>query len=235
MIDISNIALSNYFLLNSNVMKAPFSSEQFFGVFEKYNESVFPVQILFIIAGLFVIFLLHKKPKMKDKFTALFLACMWLWAGAVYHIGFFTGITPAAYVFGAMFLIQGLIILILTFKNRIVFNLHNNIRSYAGYFFMIFGLILYPATGWLSGEGPVTTISSGLPCPTTIMTFGLIMIAEGKSVKFLLIIPVIWTLIGVNAALNFGVYQDFMMVFAAIIAIIYRIPAWQTSNKRLSV
>ncbi|MCF8230487.1 MAG: DUF6064 family protein [Bacteroidales bacterium] len=55
-------------------------------------------------------------------------------------------------------------------------------------------------------------ISLGLPCPRTILTFGFLMLALQGFKKYLLIIPSIWTIIGLGAAINFGVLQDFMML-----------------------
>jgi len=39
--------------------------------------------------------------------------------------------------------------------------------------------------------------------------------------KYLLIIPALWTIVGTSAAINFGVYPDYLMPVSALIAIIY--------------
>ena len=76
---------------------------------------------------------------------------------------------------------------------------------------------------YLLEDSFVATISLGLPCPTTILTFGFLMITNNKLSKYLLIIPTIWAIIGTGAAINFGVYQDYIMLLSAIIADIYLI------------
>jgi hypothetical protein len=46
------------------------------------------------------------------------------------------------------------------------------------------------------------------------------LLTTPKFPKYLLIIPSLWAIIGLSAAINFGVYQDFIMLIAAITAVI---------------
>jgi hypothetical protein len=63
----------------------------------------------------------------------------------------------------------------------------------------------------------------GLPCPTTILTFGILLLSDKKFSKYLLIIPSLWAIIGITAVMRLGVYQDSMMLIAAIIADVWLI------------
>ncbi|MDX1601702.1 MAG: DUF6064 family protein [Salinimicrobium sediminis] len=202
-------------------METPFTIEQFFEVFGKYNTAVFPAQFIFIGLGFLGLVLIHKQKNNSNHFISGFLAFLWLWIGFIYHIGFFTSINKAAYGFGALFIIQGLFFVREFFRSNLEFRLQRNSRTYLGYFFVLFGLILYPLTGYLFGSEFHTTISLGLPCPTTILTFGFLMLTNSKFPGYLLIIPTIWAIIGTLAAVNFGVYQDFLMIIAAVIADLY--------------
>ena len=203
-------------------MKTPFTTEQFFQVFESYNTSVFPLQLLIFLLGLMAVYLLHSNVKSKNILIGSFLGVLWLWMGGVYHIAFFSKINPASIVFGAVFIIQGLLILLYTFKNnQFQFSYSRNAKNYFGYFFVLFGLFFYPIIGFFMEASVERTISLGLPCPTTILTFGFFMLAGNRFPKWLLLIPSLWALIGLSAAINFGVYQDYLMIVAAIIADIY--------------
>jgi hypothetical protein len=199
-------------------MKTPFTTEQFFNVFEKYNIGVFPIQILFILAGMLALFILHSNYSFKNKFIGCFLGFLWLWIGLIYHIKFFTSINKPAFVFGAIFIVQGLLLLIITFSKKLDFVFIKSTKHYIAYFFIAFGLIIYPVIGFLAEGSIYRTISLGLPCPSTIFTFGFLMLANNKFPKYLLIIPSLWAIIGLSAAINFGVYQDFMILIAAITA-----------------
>jgi hypothetical protein len=107
------------------------------------------------------------------------------------------------------------------FRTYLGFDFQKNRRTCLGYFFILFGLILYPIIGYLLGGKLSVTISLGLPCPTTILTFGFLMLSKKGFPKYLLIIPNLWAIIGTFAAVNFAVYQDFLMLIAAVIADFY--------------
>lgn len=94
-------------------------------------------------------------------------------------------------------------------------------RSYLGYFFVLFGLIIYPVISYLLEGSFAKTITLGLPCPTTILTFGFLMLTSARFPKYLLIIPTLWAVIGTGAAVNLGIYQDYLMLASAIVADIY--------------
>ncbi len=211
-------------------MKTPFTIDQFFEIFEKYNSSVFPFQIIIIIIGIATVFLIHSSKEIRNKLITGFLGFLWLWIGIVYHIAFFSSINKAAYAFGGLFIIQGVFFTIELFRKRLEFEFTGSAREYLGYFFIIFGLIIYPIISYLLEDSFARTISLGLPCPTTIMTFGFLMLTGARFPKYLLIIPTLWAIIGTGAATSFGVYQDYVMLLSAIIADIYLI-----KRKRISV
>lgn len=200
-------------------MKTPFTTEQFFSVFENYNHSIFPIQIILFFLGVCALIMIGSTIKQKDKFVAGFLGFLWLWIGIAYHIAFFSGINKVAYGFGVLFILQGLFI---SWEGGLLYNLKfefkTSLQAYFGYFFILYGLIIYPVVGYLIEQNLSQTISIGLPCPTTILTFGFFLLCDKKFSKYLLIIPSLWAVIGISAVLKLGIYQDSMMLIAAIIA-----------------
>ena len=118
-----------------------------------------------------------------------------------------------------LFILQGLF---LSWEGVLLYNLKfefkKSIQAYFGYFFILYGLIIYPVVGYLVEQNLSRTISIGLPCPTTILTFGFLLLCDKKFSKYLLIIPSLWAIIGLSAALNLGIYQDIVMLVAAMIA-----------------
>lgn len=203
-------------------MKTPFTTEQFFSVFENYNHSIFPVQIILFLLGVCALIMIGSTIKQKDKFVAGFLGFLWLWIGIAYHIAFFSGINKVAYGFGVLFILQGLFI---SWEGVLLYNLKfefkTSLQAYFGYFFILYGLIIYPVIGYLIEQNLSRTISIGLPCPTTILTFGFFLLCDKKFSKYLLIIPSLWAVIGISGIIKLGVYQDSIMLIAAIIADIW--------------
>ena len=126
-------------------MSIPFTTEQFFEVIANYNIAVFPIQILLVLAGIVCVAFLYSKKSYKDKIIGSYLGILWLWIGVIYHLVFFTVINPAAYIFGILFILQGLLILIETFRNeRLKFNFKAEVIGYVAYFILVFAIIIYP-------------------------------------------------------------------------------------------
>lgn len=199
----------------------PFTAGQFFDVFREYNSSVFPFQIIILILSFLIIFILRLRNRNIVKITGVFLSLLWIWIGYIYHIRFFSGINKAAYIFGALFVFQGILFFIeFIFRNKIEFNFENKFNNYSACILLLFGVILYPAIGFITGKSLDITISMGLPCPSVIYTFGILIFAGKSLPKYLLIIPALWAFIGFFAALKFGVYQDIALPLSAITAII---------------
>ncbi len=212
-------------------MKIPFTTAQFFEVIEKYNIAVFPVQFVFILLGIISLILLHSKRKTENSFTGGFLGILWIWTGIVYHLLYFTAINKAAYVFGGLFIVQGLFFLAETFfRKKLDFEFKGKLMDLIAYFFILFGLIIYSVLIYFLEGSVELTITLGLPCPTTIFTFGLLMLSRINLSKYLLIIPALWTVVGTSAAINFGVYPDYIMALAALTALVYLLGRKKVKN-----
>lgn len=202
-------------------MKLPFTTEQFFKVIEAYNVTIFPAQWIILVLGVFCLFLLHSSYPARNRIIGTYLGALWIWSGIVYHLIFFTGINKAAYVFGGIFILQGLLILFNTYhNNRLNFTFEQKTRAYVGYFFVLYGLVIYPIVSYFVEGSFERTIMIGLPCPTTIVTFGLFILTSKVFPKYLLIIPTLWAIAGLSAAINIGVVQDVMIMISALTALL---------------
>jgi Family of unknown function (DUF6064) len=196
----------------------PFSTEQFFQVFEKYNQTIYPIQFVLISVAVIAIVLAASRKPSRNNIISGLLGLLWLWTGIVYHLIFFTAISPPAYLFGTLFIFQGLLFLYEgVANNRLSFRASRRFDGILGAVFMAYALIVYPLIGYGLGRIFPSTPTFGAPCPTTIFTFGLLLWADRKISLSLLIIPVLWSIVGTAAALNFGVKEDFGLLIAAII------------------
>jgi Family of unknown function (DUF6064) len=196
----------------------PFTIEQFFQVFEKYNQAIYPIQFVLILVAVVVIFLAASRKPSRNKIISGLLGLLWLWTGIVYHLIFFTIISPPAYLFGTLFIIQGLLFLYEgVARNRLIFRASRRFDGILGAVFIAYALVIYPLVGYALGRNFPSTPTFGTPCPTTIFTFGLLLWADRKISLSLLIIPVLWSIVGTSAALSFGVKEDFGLLVAATI------------------
>jgi Family of unknown function (DUF6064) len=198
-------------------LKLPFTIDQFFEVFKNYNHSVFPMQIIFYLLALTVILLSIKKIAQADKIINAILSFFWLWMGVVYHLLYFARINKTAYVFGMAFILQGLLFFYQGVLNdKVTYKFRFDKYGWVGALLMTFALIIYPFLGYVSGHFYPGAPTFGLPCPTTIFTFGILLWFDRKMPLSILIIPFIWSIIGFFAALQLGVREDTGLLVAGI-------------------
>ena len=211
----------------------PFTAEQFFRVFEKYNLAVFPIQIFLIIAAVTAVALARKHRGFSSPVVTGVLAFLWFWSGIAYHLTFFTEINPAAYVFAALFISQGCLFIhqgIL--KSNLKFRIEPNIYGVVGAAFVVYALVIYPLIGSVLGHAFPASPSFGAPCPMVIFTIGLMMWTE-KLAWSLLVIPVSWALISLSAAVSFGMKEDFGLLITATIGVAFIIRRDLVDKKEL--
>ena len=202
-------------------MKLPFTIEQFLSVFELYNQSVWPFQVLVYIQVVFSIILILKISKLSGKFISSTLVFLWLWMGVIYHLTFFTTINPAAYVFGILFVTQAILLAYYgLLKGTLSFVFEGDVFSYAGIALVAFALIVYPLAGYFFGHIYPRSPTFGLPCPTTIFTLGILLMLKGRIPFRLLIVPILWSIIGFMAALQLSIYEDTGLLISGITALI---------------
>jgi len=202
-------------------MKLPFTTEEFLKVFEKYNLTVWPMQYILILMAIVAIFMAVKKTSYSARLITTILSIFWLWMGAVYHFSFFSIINKAAYVFGTVFIIQGILFLFTgVLRNQFSFQVKNNISGIAGAILMLFALAIYPLIGYGLGRIYPLSPTFGLPCPTTIFTFGMLLWVDKKFPLYILIIPLLWSAIGFSASFYLGMYEDIGLMISGILTVL---------------
>jgi hypothetical protein len=198
-------------------MQLPFTPEQFFGVFEQYNEAVWPAQLGIYIAAIVAVYSILKPGKYSNKIISGILAFFWLWMGIVYHWTFFSTINPAARLFGVLFMFQGLIFIFEGIvRNSLEFSFSKDWRSAIGIALILFGSVAYPILGLFLGHNYPRSPTFGLPCPTTIFTIGALMLAN-RPPKYVVVIPLLWSVVGFSAATSLGVKEDVSLLIAGLI------------------
>ena len=201
-------------------MKTPFTVDQFLSNIKSYNQAVFPIQIIFYLLSVITIYLVIKPVSKSDKIISGLLAFFWLWMGIIYHLIFFTVINKAAYFFSTVFILQGILFFNLgVFQNKLSFRFRSDGHGITGIILILFALIVYPVLGCLFGHVYPNSPTFGLPCPTTIFTFGLLLLSDKKCPVAILIIPSIWSVIGFTAAFNFGIVEDAGLLVSGLLTL----------------
>src|SRR6476620_11747338 len=107
-------------------MELPFTSEQFLEVFRKYNTTFYPLQVVFLLLAIFTFLLALKPGKISGTLVLTIMAALWGWMGFVYHILFFSQINKAAFLFGILFILEGILLLNYALKEAVEFSFRKN-------------------------------------------------------------------------------------------------------------
>ena len=199
----------------------PFTIEQFFGVFTRYNQAVWPMQAVLIAMAVACIAFLYSGRDGSSRQIAKLLAALWAWMAIVYHFQHFTRINPAAWLFGAVFLLGAFVFVWYgVVKRRLVFRPASGARGATGIALMVFALVIYPAIGYAIGRRYPAIPTFGLPCPTTIFTLGLLLFAE-RAPRPVYLVPLLWSAVGSLAAFHLGVYEDLALLAGGLAVLVF--------------
>jgi Family of unknown function (DUF6064) len=196
----------------------PFTREQFFAVFAAYNEAVWPVQYVAYLLALAMLVAIVRGWPGRDRLVSAGLGTMWVWTGVAYHGLYFAPINPAALGFAALFVAQGgLMAHAGLMQGRLRFEARSGWRSVVGWCLVAYAAVAYPLLGWAAGHRYPEMPSFGItPCPVTLFTFGVLLLATPVIPRRLLVIPLLWSLVGGSAAVLLGVPQDWPLLVSGI-------------------
>lgn len=201
-------------------MKIPFSTEQFLDVFGQYNSDVWPMQLVFYAFAMIALCLLFVNHSKRDLIINLLLSVLWIWMGLIYHLMYFSGINPVATAFGFMFIIQGFIFGYFgVLKEQIQYGAGKTISSAMGLILVVYGLFIYPLLSYSLGHVYPRTPTFGLPCPTAIFTYGMLLFSVYRLSWYMYFIALLWSAIGFSAAIALSMTEDIALGLAAAIAL----------------
>ena len=75
----------------------------------------------------------------------------------------------------------------------------------------------YPILNITLGHPYPATPTFGVPCPTAILTVGLLLASPGRVPLTLAVIPALWGFIGGSAAIVLGVWPDYVLLAGGIV------------------
>ena len=201
----------------------PFTGDEFFRVFADYNSAIWPAQLVLVALAFLAVLAAVLRT---SRVTSAILAALFAWCGIVYHWTWFAAVTPAARVFGALFLF-GAIAFAAT-STRVEFMAANRARIAIGSAFIAYALAGYPLLASALGHRYPATPTFGAPCPTTIFALGLLMTARPPLPVVTTVAPVLWAAIASTVAFRFGVLEDLGLLAAGLVLAALGIPRLAT-------
>ena len=196
-------------------MRLPFSHDAFLEVFGAYNTALWPAEVLLwaITAGF--VFHWFRAGRLNGWVLFALLAVHWLWSGVAYHWFFFRSINPAATLFAALFIVQGALFTWLSVASSARAITSRSPRGIIGGALVVYGLA-YPVIARSFGLELPRLPLFAVPCPTTLITVGLLVTFVGVP-RFVNVIPLLWTAVGSWAASALGIRADLALVVAGVV------------------
>ena len=211
-------------------MWLPFTTDQFLDVFRRYNLAVWPAQPLLVIFGVAAVAIAAYGHRDSGRWVSAILAALWLWMSFAYHVAFFAAINRAALLFAAAFAAQSALFVWTAFRMPVIsYRPQSIVSASLGAVLFAYALLIYPAIGYAAGHRYPASPTFGLPCPTTIVTLGLIVWAGTALPRRVLIVPLLWSVVGTSAAVSLGMVEDFGLLISAIAVLI-----WVPLGRRVS-
>jgi hypothetical protein len=194
-----------------------FSPRTYYRLFELYNATIWPAQILALALGLAVLVLLRRPNLHSSRLIAALLAVAWIVvAWAYFHLRYAT-INWIAPYFAIGFAVEGLLLLWLgVARSQLNFALTGR-SGRIGLGLYLIALLIMPLLGLIFGRSLLQAELFGLtPDPTAVGTLGLLLAARGRHVISLLIIPLVWCVTSAATLWAMGAPAAWVMIAAPI-------------------
>jgi hypothetical protein len=197
-----------------------FTLEKFLVTLENYNLDIWPLQIVSYLLGIAAVVLAIKRTRFSNQAISLILSVYWLWIGIVFCMLYWAKTFNLALMFGIILIIQGLLFLYASIKKSISFSYTGKFQSIMGIALIFYAMIGYQLIGLFIGHTYPNLFAFGLvPCPTMIFTLGILLWTDKKIPKYIIIIPALFSLVGIEAAIK-GIYEDIGLFILGVLAVV---------------
>ena len=194
------------------------NAEHFFQRMAEYNNAIWPAQL--ISYALAVVIIIHsiKQWKVSNEINTTIIAIIWIWNVAVTEMLFFSKFQTQYYVWGILWILQGIFFIIIGFKHTFNYKIQKNWYSYAGILFILYALVVYPLIGSFLGHGfPRGPIFGVAPCPVCVFTFGVLLFVDKKIPISVLLFPLLWAILSLYPIIMMGIIADVGEIVVAVI------------------
>lgn len=198
-------------------MTLPFTHDQFLDVFAAFNAALWPAALLLWLATAWALATWVRRGEAASRMLAALLALHWAWSAIAYHLAFFRAINPAALLFALFFLVQAALFLWFgVVRRELRWRLDASPAGILGGALAVYGMA-YPAINVAFGLEYPRMPAFGVPCPTTLVTAGVLLAAAPGSPRLVNVVPMLWTVVAGSAAWLLGIRADFALFAAGLL------------------
>ena len=203
-----------------------FNIEAWFGLYQTINHHYWPLHLVSFVWGVLVVaYLFFAKKQLLLNVVFISSIGLWLCCAVVFHLGEYQQLSWVAVYYGWAFIAQAFLLFVSAFfilrrKQHIT----NNLDVNAGYFLLIFALVLVPILGLIEGRDWTSLDVVGIgPDSTALATIGLILLSiRVQTLKILLCItPTLWLIISAATAWPMGLFQGVVSLFVFLLVMAF--------------
>jgi hypothetical protein len=205
------------------------STEMFWNQVSAYNEALWPVQIVMIVAAAFLTYRVFTRPGPRtDVWMKAFLSFAFAWNGIVFFLLFVRN--PISMVTGVpLFFTISILFAVDIFTRGTEFRLPDAKWGKALTFLWLALVALYPLIGWVFvGHAYPNMLLPLFPCPLTVFAITLIAAAAPKADKKVFVALLPWALMGLPKCLGaLDCYEDCILFVAGVYGLVVLIRNWK--------
>jgi hypothetical protein len=191
-----------------------FSPRTYYRLIERYNEAVWPGQLVTLGLGVVILVLLYRPAPERRPLIAGIVAALWALVAWAFLWKRYATINWAATYFAWLFAIEAVLLARLTFR------LSRDFAGRVGVGLFFFSLAVYPLVAALLGRGWKQAEVFGMaPDPTVLATLGLLLMTEQPPRWWTLVVPLAWCLMSAALLWAMGSPEFWGLVIAAILVL----------------
>jgi Family of unknown function (DUF6064) len=171
-----------------------FSPRTYYRLLQRYNEALWPAQLLTLALGAGILALLRRPSARQGQIIAGILALLWIWMAWGFLWQRYATINWITSYVAPLFVLQALVLLWWGgVRGKLSFRASQSPAGMVGVVLAVVGLLLYPLLTRVSGRPWSQAEVFGIhPDPTVLGTLGLVLLTSARWSWTLLIVPILW-------------------------------------------
>jgi len=198
----------------------PFDAEALDSSYALYNAAVWPAQAVALALALIAVWLSVWPRRGAGRAVGVLLAAGWLWCGLVFFPRYLAQLDFMAPVYGWAFVTQAGLLLWALVWRPLRPRAPARAAGVAGLALAFLAVCGLPLVSGLGEAGFAAARVVGIvPGPTVIFTLALLLLAEGRVPRLLLIVPLLWCGVAAVTGWALGVPESLAVVLLALPAV----------------
>lgn len=199
-----------------------------------YNDTVFPLQIIFLGAAVVLVYFLAFNPGTKlNKILKGYLSFVCAWNAVVFFLGFGREL-PGALLGAPLFIVAALLFAWDIKAGKIQFQFPEVAWQKGITVLLVACAFFYPAIGYVIGHVYPNACTFGtMPCPTTVFALALLAAAIPKVDKKVYIVLLVWALPAFGKCLGaLDLYEDCILFWTGVYGAVVLMKNWKIIGTR---